>query len=71
MVQKKGRTLANLIAAILWLTGVIVALAIGFGMTSGTLVIPLPEIVTQTAGWIVIVLTLLGVLLALIDRLAQ
>lgn len=71
-VKRTGRVLASLVAIILWLTGVIVALAVGFGLILDTLIIPfLPDAVTQTAGWIVVVLTILGVLLALIDHLTQ
>jgi hypothetical protein len=55
---------------IMWLVGLLVALAVGFGMTSGTLLIKwLPLIVTQVAGWIVIITTLIGVIMALIDLL--
>lgn len=68
-VQQTGRALATLVAIILWLTGVIVALAVGFGMTSSALSIPwLPDVLTMAAGWIVVILTILGVVLAIIDR---
>ena len=71
-VQKTGRALATVVAIALWITGVLVALAVGFGMTSGALSIPwLPEALTMTAGWIVVVLTILGVVLAIIDRLTE
>lgn len=54
-----------------WLTGVLVSLAVGFGMAQGTLVIPWLDaigaaVVTVVAGWIVIVLTVVGVILAII-----
>ena len=68
-IQQTGRALATLVAIILWLTGIIVALAVGFGMTSGTLSIPwLPSALTVAAGWIVVILTVLGVVLAIIDK---
>jgi hypothetical protein len=68
-VQQTGRALATLVAIILWLTGIIVALAVGFGMTSGALNIPwLPDVLTMAAGWIVVILTILGLVLAIIDR---
>ena len=56
---------------VMWLVGVLVSLAVGFGMTSGTLSIPyIPTIIVAVAGWIVIVGTLLGVILAIV-KLAQ
>ena len=55
---------------IIWLAGILVSLAVGFGMTDGTLKIPfIADVITIVAGWIVITLTLLGVLLKIIDRL--
>ena len=72
IVQKTGRALATVVAIALWITGVLVALAVVFGMTSSALSIPwLPEVLTMTAGWIVVVLTILGVVLAIIDRLTE
>lgn len=68
-VRRRG-PLSDVWSFIVWLVGIIVALAVGFGMTDGTLSIPLiPEIITIAAGWIVIVLALLGVLLKIIDAL--
>jgi len=60
--QQKG-----LIGVLMWLVGVIVSLAVGFGMTSGTLTVPyIPEIIVSIAGWVVVVATLLGVVMAII-----
>lgn len=54
---------------IMWLVALLVALAVGFGMTSGTLTIRwLPSLITIVTGWIVIVTTLIGVLIAILDR---
>jgi hypothetical protein len=67
---RTNNVLVNLWSLIAWLTGILVSLAVGFGMVSGTLSIPrIPEIVTATAGWIVVILTVLGVLLKIIDKL--
>lgn len=64
-MAKKG-----LISLIMWIVGVLVCLAVGFGMTSGTLVIPfIPNIITVIAGWIVIIGAIVGVILAIIDAL--
>ncbi len=55
---------------LMWLLALLVALAVGFGMTSGVLVVSwLPEIVTVVAGWFVVVLTLIGVVVAIIDAI--
>ncbi|HKL23939.1 MAG TPA: hypothetical protein VJ912_01245 [Candidatus Nanoarchaeia archaeon] len=54
-----------------WLTGVIVSLAVGFGMTKGTLTIPNLEEVVVFFGWVVIITTLLSVLLAIIEKLRR
>jgi len=56
-----------------WFTGILVSLAVGFGMAQRTLIIPFLDwnnhIITVVAGWIVVVLTLVSVALAAIDRL--
>jgi len=63
MTNKAAGTLAN---AIVGFVGIIVALAIAFGLTSKVLVIPfIPEIITVIAGWIIIV----GVILAVLAKL--
>ncbi|PIN92747.1 hypothetical protein COU54_05805 [Candidatus Pacearchaeota archaeon CG10_big_fil_rev_8_21_14_0_10_31_24] len=68
-VEKTGSALAMLISLILWVVGILIALAVGFGMTSGVLVIPsIPSVLTVSAGWIVVVLTLLGAILAIIEK---
>ena len=59
-------TLLNLA---IWITGVLVALAVGFGMVDGTLSIWfVNSAITSIAGWVVVILTLLGVILAILDR---
>lgn len=65
-----GKALTVIWAFVAWLTGLLVALAVGFGMSEGVLSIPgIPRILTETAGWIVIVLAILGALLAIIDNI--
>jgi len=68
-VASKGvKSLLNFIVA---LTGVLVALAVGFGMAYGTLTVPvIPAVLTTAAGWIVVVLTVLGVILKIADSLS-
>jgi hypothetical protein len=65
----KSRPIANLINLGAWLTGILVSLAVGFGMADTILTVRyIPEIVTIIAGWIVIILTIATVVLAIIDR---
>jgi len=63
MAKQKGSKILNFVA---WLTGVIVSLAVGFGLIGGTLSVPYIGIVNVIAGWVVIVTTVLGVILALL-----
>ena len=63
--------LKSVLSLIMWLVGVLVSLAVGFGMTDGILKVPyIPEILTVVAGWIVVVLVLLGVLFKIIDKVS-
>ena len=58
----------GLLGGIMWIVGVLVSLAVGFGMTSGTLSIPyIPEIVTVIAGWIVVIGIIIGVIMAIAE----
>ena len=69
-VQQTGRALATLVAIAMWITGILGGLGVGFGMTSGALSIPwFPDVLTMAAGWIVVILMILGVILAIIDRI--
>ena len=53
-----------------WLTGILVSLAVGFGMIDQILIVRwIPEIVTVIAGWIVVVLTIASIVLAIADRM--
>tara|TARA_Y100000310_G_scaffold341905_1_gene442808 strand:+ start:10 stop:213 length:204 start_codon:yes stop_codon:yes gene_type:complete len=65
----KGRPIANLVNLGAWLVGIIVSLAVGFGMIDGTLTVPYIGVATMYAGWIVVVLTLASIVLAIADRL--
>lgn len=67
-MAKETSSILNLVA---WLTGVIVSLAVGFGMIGGTLSLPVwlgGDVVAMIAGWIVVITTLLSVVLALIRQ---
>ncbi len=65
--------LAEVWGFMIWLVGVLVSLAVGFGMTDGTLTIPFLSdiaggLIVVTAGWIVVVLAILGAILKIIDK---
>jgi len=67
----KDKPVSALVNFVVWLTGVLVSLSVGFGMAYKTLTIPIPVIssIVPWAGWIVIVLTVLSVILAVADRM--
>ena len=70
--SSEGGALTSLWGLVVWLTGILVSLAVGFGMVDETLIVPtVPSIVTITAGWIVIVLIILGALLKIIDKASK
>jgi uncharacterized membrane protein YdbT with pleckstrin-like domain len=66
MVQ--GRPISNLVNLAAWITGVLVSLAVGFGMISGTLTVPYIQPIVPIAGWVVVILTAVSVILAIADR---
>jgi len=59
----------GLLDVIMWIVGVLVSLAVGFGMTSGTLTVPLVQPIVPIAGWIVVIGTVIGVILAIVKAL--
>jgi len=68
----KKSVLPKILGVVAWLTGVIVSLAVGFAMIGGTLTVPGwigGDSVAMIAGWIVVVTTVLGVILAIIDAI--
>jgi len=72
MAKGKG-PISVMVNLAVWLTGILVSLAVGFGMIgqNGVPTLPIsyiPDVVTLAAGWIVVILTLVSVLLAIIDR---
>jgi len=65
----KKSIVSKSISFVAWLTGIIIALAIGFAMIGGTLTVPyIPAIIAVIAGWIVIISTVAGAILAIINR---
>jgi hypothetical protein len=68
-MAKKTGIVASLLQLSVWLTGVLVSLAVGFGMIDGVLMVKwIPLILTVIAGWIVVVLTIVGAVLALFNK---
>jgi len=66
MAKQSGGSVLNLVA---WLTGVLVSLAVGFGMTDGILYVRwIPVVLTQIAGWVVVITTLVSVVLAIMKQ---
>ena len=66
-----GKKVGSLLNFVMWLTGVLVSLAVGFAMISETLTIPWlgsANIVTIVAGWIVVGTTLLSAVLTLLKK---
>ena len=61
------KSLSKVIKLIGWITGVLVALAVGFGMKDGILTVPYIEPIVPFAGWIVVILTVVGVIIEIID----
>ncbi|MBA3064560.1 hypothetical protein FP803_03930 [Candidatus Woesearchaeota archaeon] len=63
-------SMAKFISFLMWLTGVIVALTIGFAMIGGSLSLPAwlgGAALAMIAGWVVVITTLLGVVLKIIE----
>lgn len=56
----------SLLDVIMWIVGVLVSLAVGFGMTSGALTVPYVQAVVPIAGWIVVIGTVIGVIMAIV-----
>ena len=73
MAKKSSNSgVRDMLNLVVWVAGVLVSLAVGFGMIDGTLSIPWGGLtmmaVTGIAGWAVVILALLGVVLAIVDR---
>ena len=76
LIVKHVSPLASLVGFVLWFVGILVSLAVGFGMAYGTLTIPwlsevLGGVIVMTAGWFVVILTILGFVLQVVDIVSQ
>lgn len=61
MAKSKG-----VLEVMMWIVGVLVSLAVGFGMISGTLTVPVVQVIVPIAGWIVVIATVIGVIAAIV-----
>lgn len=76
MLNKKGEKMAKqqksmVLGLVAWLTGIIVSLAVGFGMIGGTLTLPTwlgGNVVAMIAGWVVVITTAISAILAIINK---
>jgi len=67
-MAKKSGMVAKLVNILVWLTGVIVSLAVGLALVNGSLSVPYIGVANAIAGWIVVVSTVLGAILALTNK---
>ncbi|MDP3026206.1 MAG: hypothetical protein Q8N63_00745 [Nanoarchaeota archaeon] len=66
----KSKPISGLVNIAAWVTGILVSLAVGFGMVDGVLNVRfIPAVVTVIAGWLVVILTIISVILAIANKL--
>lgn len=67
MAQKTGFN--KVVTFVAWLTGVIVSLAVGSALIRGVIAVPyIGNMVNIIAGWVVVVVTILGAVLAIAGK---
>ncbi|MEK6819880.1 MAG: hypothetical protein AABY03_01625 [Nanoarchaeota archaeon] len=68
----KGKQSGRVLNLVVWLTGVIVSLSVGYGMIGGALTLPVwlggNLGVPWIAGWVVVVTTLVSAVLAILNQ---
>lgn len=70
-MAKRNSNVSKMLSFVAWLTGVLVSLAVGFGMVGGTLTLPWwlgGDTVSMVAGWIVVITTFISAILAILNR---
>lgn len=70
-MAKRNSNVSKMLSFVAWLTGVLVSLAVGFGMVGGTLTLPWwlgGDTVSMVAGWIVVITTFISTVLAILNR---
>ncbi len=69
MPKSIAKPVSGLLSLIGWVTGVLVALAVGFGMIDGVLSVRfIPDALTVFAGWVVVILTIIGAIMAIVEK---
>jgi len=64
--MSRNNFLSKFLSFIGWITGVIVSLAVAFGMIDGVLTIKfIPQVIMVIFGWIVILTTLVGMFIGI------
>ena len=64
----KKSMLEMLINTAMWIVGLIISLAVGTALINETLSVPYIGILNVIAGWIVVILTIVGAILALLKK---
>ncbi|MEK6833718.1 MAG: hypothetical protein AABY32_06760 [Nanoarchaeota archaeon] len=66
------RILSKLLNFVAWLTGVLVSLAVAFGMIDGVLAIRwIPHTILAIFGWIVVATTLISVIIGIFKTFSK
>ena len=66
----KSKPVSSLVNIAAWITGILVSLAVGFGMVDQVLAVRfIPAVITVIAGWLVVILTIISVILAIANKL--
>jgi hypothetical protein len=77
MAKKRVRSsgsnvVGGLFSFVVWVTALLVSLAVGFGMVDGVLAVKfIPSVITVAAGWIVVILTVIGVILKITGEIGR
>ncbi len=72
----KSKEAGKVLSFVVWLTGILVSLAVGFSMTqagrvSGALTLPTwlgGNVLALIVGWVVVITTIISAVIAIIDR---
>ncbi len=60
---------SNLMGIVMWIVGVLVSLAVGFGMIDKVLIVRwIPEVITVIAGWVVVIGAVIGIITAIVKK---
>ena len=72
MAKQKSKVLG----VVAWITGIVVSLAVGFGLVDGVLGLPswlgggtvVGDFIVMAVGWIVVATTLISAILAILEK---